>query len=552
MAKQTKSSQNYEDVEKNNKKGKSKRGNKNRRNNSNNAKAYKQDAPSNYGGNDISWYSRYPELLTAVSRVPFAHQPGALITKEHVKSLAPLNTNKDIVVDEQITPYPGIMSLTWYPTVGSSENLQSPINVAAKELYAKVRSKYSSSLEADSPDLMMYMLALDSLYTLYEDYKRAYYLINQYTPYNRLYPTAMLKALGYNPDDLLTNKANVYSFLVEAGAQLSKYACPDLFNLTKRHTFMSANIYADAPINKAQHYVFDLGGIYRLTFNDGMTGLEIAECPANATFASMKSFWNTAISRLMNWDTAYTILGYMERAYGDAVWLKPSPPVFDGILDPVYNPEILIQIQNATSIPIDVASLHVTQDPLNSNMLTSTPRPSTEEDIFSGILRPGYTTNHLLSMPTNSQPNEADLVIATRLTSTITNQNYEGEDDYGDELHVECGTEIVTEIKVYCNQNGFSTAGIIPYTNIICHNNDADTSSDFDGLISVLSTSQCVSAFAYHPTWTVQILLEDSTSLNFSEQFVLCDVGNIAKIEGQSLHDMHKVCIYSEFNCFSL
>lgn len=60
---------------------------------------------------------------------------------------------------------PGIMNLYFVPTIGSSTaGESSAINIAAKNIYSFVRHENSGRINYDAPDLMLYLLALDSAF----------------------------------------------------------------------------------------------------------------------------------------------------------------------------------------------------------------------------------------------------------------------------------------------------------------------------------------------------------------------------------------------------
>lgn len=63
---------------------------------------------------------------------------------------------------------PGIMTFMYAPSIGVAFSTDSAaINVAAKNIYAYVRFANSGARNYDAPNLMTYLLALDSAYQIY-------------------------------------------------------------------------------------------------------------------------------------------------------------------------------------------------------------------------------------------------------------------------------------------------------------------------------------------------------------------------------------------------
>lgn len=101
-----------------------------------------------FGGNAIEWYSRYPQLLLGAGQIPYPYRPGMTLPLGKF-----YNNNTDVVNN---TTIPGLLRIDWIPSVGQSDSPTSPISIVGKEVYAKVREKFSGSLDADAPDFVIY------------------------------------------------------------------------------------------------------------------------------------------------------------------------------------------------------------------------------------------------------------------------------------------------------------------------------------------------------------------------------------------------------------
>lgn len=511
-----------------------------------------------YGGNDVSWYNRNPALLEAAGNIPFPWQPGRSI--DNVITYPNPGTGDTVNIDGSVW-YPGICTLGYYPSVGQAIDVSSPINIAAREIYGRIRSKYSGSLEADAPDIMMYLLALDSLYMIYEDLKRAYYLVNLYTPHNTLFPKQIITALGYNFEDLMINKVKMYQYLVEGGAMLAKFRVPDNMDLYKRHAFMSANLYADSPLPKAQIYAFTARGFYTLSNTDTKTSLNItAWNNANSSTMSLESAWTkfkAAINKLMAWDTGYTILGYLERAYEGESFLIPSAPLMDGQILPVYNLEVLTQIQNTRALPVRTYSLRVEQDPLTNNLL-SRPTVNIKEQMAYNPRWRYIKSQSFITLPTVAQPTAQDIAVATRLHPGIGSfpTSFVTEDDPYIDLY--CGTEVVSDV-LYWNHETYFPALSLRWTDVqfdvfSSESEPADALAEVSfALDPVMELLTNASAFNMHPSYFISYIgYDDPDSIIpvYHKHSLVADTDNLTVVDDTTLENLHRICIYSEFNCF--
>lgn len=492
---------------------------------------------NDYTGNHISWYTQHPDLVEAAAKIPFAYQPGRSIPVKQYGS--------DY---ESAIEYPGIMCMDFVPSVGYSDEVQSPINVAARELYGRIRKNYSGSLEADAPDLMMYVLAVDALNMMIEDAKRAYYLINQYTPYNTMVPKGLINMLGWDFDDLQSNKVLFYQYINTAVAMTSRFLVPDYMPIIQRHAFLNANLFFDSPSAKAQIYCFKAKGIHQLDDVDTTTKLKftIYHGDENITVEDWWSKFNSAISQLMNWDTSYTIVGYLQRAYQDGKFLVPSPVLQNAVIQPVYDEMVALQIHNLTSVPIvtDMGFMDITQDVEHGNVLVHTPRALPYGDIK-------LLEGTILDMPGSAQPSAAETIIATRLSSVIK------EDDPIDrnDVAIDGGTEIVVGFTVSTDQEGFGAGEIFETTSFRIGANDQIGSGDIQeyvqSITKLVRTASLMSTFDWHPTLVAfQIQQSGETDIFGNTVYPISQLENFTHVDSATIANLHRMCIYSEFDCF--
>ena len=461
--------------------------------------------------NDISWYSQYPELLAAAARIPFPFKAGMDIVPGD-----PFETGNDYR-----HAIPGVLEIDYAPTVGYSDSVQSPSSIVAKEMWARVRSKFSGALDEDPPDLFMYALALDSLHAFHAEVKRIYRTLNVYTPYNRDYPYHVLMAMGLSAAQIeywQQHKMDLYGIINTMAHKINKFSVPENMDIYDRHRFMNENVYLDRGSANSQSYVFKCLGYY--VVNDaGAKGTELHYTPkTDSTYdnvASLMAYFNVMCDALSGWGDAYTICGHIERAYEGEQFYYAELIAQDEMLTPVYVPEVLTQIENLTisSFSNENASLNVTQEP-TTNAILCAPK-----------LAMSYMGPLMINLEMDN-PTAADVTIATRLTTC----------KYGNKAI--CGTEIVNALwfvgRFWDGTKFVDTK--IPFNVCSVYNTDAAARD-------VLQYVDYYAAFAHHPLAFMHDAANKKTIYNF-------DVMNITPINPEVLEQIHTVCLFSEFNCF--
>lgn len=516
----------------NKKNGKREENSRYRRNGSNNRKAHstnnpKGAKPEGKAVNDLSWYSRNPELLAAAARVPFPFKPGMTVSLG-----TQIGTEASSPLDFKI---PGVCALTFAYSVGTSDSASSPASIAAREMYGRIRANYSGSLEADAPDIMMYALALDQVHAYIAFLKRVYRLLNVYSPYNRDYPENVLRALNYYADDvaeLQEDKVKLWGVINTLVHMVNKFSVPDDMDLYKRHRWMNENVYLDAPTPAAQSYVFVPHGFWIVDIT-GETGTALKylqpeytgvyrkfSAPGERIVDLMNKYGRKLIDALSNWDDAYTINGYIMRAFMNGAMLKAELLAQDEILQPVYEPEVLLQISNFTALSsmIDNDSLGITQDP-KSNVLIHVPKTI---GIQAGA---EYTADPMLNVNSDA-PTAADVTIATRLQAWAE----------PDTNIIHAATEIPLTISIVMDASPDATGYSFSYFNKM----------DSAAIVTYFPSIALLRAFdSAPPVW----FAVDKASEGI-DCYYFGDVTNITVMNRQQLDEITRVCIYSEFNCF--
>lgn len=530
--------------------------------------------------NDLSWYSRYPDLLASAGAIPYPYRPGMTQPTSDPLTITPEvgNTTVTKVGTAQI---PGVMALDWIPSVGRSNSVTDPASIVCKEMYARVRAAFSGSLDADAPDFLMYVMALDSIFAFIAHMKRIYRTISVWTPQNYVLPDTLLRAFGCSDAfiaDVRQNKTQFWGQINELIYQSRKFTCPAVMDIFNRHYWMSDNVYGDSPEANAQFYCFRPAGLFQFEelplANDPQTngsGLHMVKLPSFATGTAMYEFGRSLIEALVAWDEAYTINGYLLKAYADTPTFVVQALAQDETLVPVYVPEVLAQIENSTVATIALAQASAGVSDLRNPSATTIEGLS--QDVLSGCnVVQDVTTNAVIANPTlgtmvpgglaaqamitagffndspmisvrTTTPTVADTVIASRL-KCATDKATARTITTGFTLFtitVIAGTEIPLAWSVYAPQQ-------LPILQRIWRYRDKNVNSD---ITAGLPAYMIVEQFDWHPFIRMDMI--SGTSADFANYGTIWigDVHNSTVISSETLRQLHRVCVYSEFNAFN-
>lgn len=298
--------------------------------------------------NDFSWYNTLPELTSAAAQFPFSRPLGTPIT--HHDNGAYGEWMQYWKEGKTLNTVPGFMSIEWFPTIGKADDVNSPINVVAREIYSFVRHANSGSANYDAPDLMMYLMAMDTIYSLYTDAVRAYGLANLYTSQNRYMPKYLLKAIGWDHSSIIGNMAQFRWAINNIAYKMSSLAVPNFMSYYLRHMWLNSGVYLDKPSAKAQMYAFKQHAGYKYVQQDRtrfVAKLEYFELPS-FTPDSWLTLMNDLIDPLLGSEDMGIMSGDILKAFGQDNLFSVAPIGIDYVVLPSYQPEVLGQVQNIT------------------------------------------------------------------------------------------------------------------------------------------------------------------------------------------------------------
>lgn len=418
--------------------------------------------------NDWRWYAQNEQLLRDSASYPYSWPLG---TKLNLGEDAPVLNRGSV---------PGVMAIYTSATFGNSNNPNSPINVAARNIYSFVRHANSGSANYDAPDLMLYLMAMDSAYSMIAHLKRIYGVVNTFSYTNRYYPKAVVNALGADYDDIAANLADFRAGINALSVKIGSMCIPASMSYFAKHMWMYSGLYADADQDKAQTYLFTPLGYYVYTLDadeagalgfkrmpyvpalNNTTGYNpvVVGSTADGTLMTHKQLLqcvNDIINPILSSEDMNIMSGDILKAFGRENLYKLEMLEETYTVIPAYNMEVLDQIQNATLVGDYNVSFGLRQD-ASKGWLVATPSfahpwpfnlPSEENPGQNAFICDRFVNfQHGDISPANTME-------ATRMTNILTEATESGTEAY---YCYTLGSEVAHFAHIYYYANGTITS----------------------------------------------------------------------------------------------
>lgn len=503
------------------------------------------DRNTDHAFNDPIWYFRYPELMNQAAKVPFVTKPGMSL-----KNILKVTKTADDTSVNYNLDVPGVYALNYVPSIGKSNDNTSPISQTAKNLYSAVRSNFSGTLAADAPDMVMQIVALDSIYSYIAWLKRVYRVLNTATPLNYTVPYGLLNAMGFSTasvKDLLANRLQLLTSINTLIRMANQFVCPNVFDIINRHYWMNDSVFGDAMSPSSQFYIFNPVGFNKFALvntpdevpagGSVFTPLVFANTGGGQVVNSLYVYGLDLINALNAWEDCYNINGYFMKAFpGSQFVIEPLRE--DEVLEVKYSQQVLVQIHNS-NVPV-VATANFTikqtisQDP-STNAIICNPTLTTTSGKDSTDYY-GSNDNFILNLPVDLEPTPELIVEATRL---ITDYDYtwnEGPSTFT--IGADCGTEFLVNRAVYVTD----TTG------------NSYTGSFIAGLLTSYSSGTStytakIAALNSWFDWSPMIYVGSGTD-TITALHPLGDLQNVSLLSQQSFIDINRIALLSEFYSF--
>lgn len=494
--------------------------------------------------NDFGWYNSIPQLLNSAASIPYANVPGQNIDLGTRYQINVGIGSNPLTVQENVgntIRYPGLLSMDWLPSVGYSDSNTSPVSLAAKEIYSKIRAAYSGTIPEDAPDLIMYMMAMDSVFSYLSYLKKLYRALGSYSPFNKRMPQLVLESMGVTETEaaaLRADKANLLFAINNLIAMSRKLTVPDVMSVLARHYWMSSNIYADANSTKCQFYSFNLTHVYKFDETGEKGGaLRCVSMPTDHTVNGYYTFGSDLIEAIAGSLDGYTINGHLMRAYEGTKRFEVDDLSANEYLDIVYVPEVLQQIHNMQILgnKITNSNWDITQEPTTNAVLHSPVSEVKPADGQGMVNIPGPKSLVLLDSMSVT-PTVEDTTIATRLTyAAVAAPAVTGNSVT---TKVDCGTEAVWSSTLYLyDESVDKVQQYTLYSTYLARGSLTD--NQYAGLM-------LMSNFDWAP---LCIVFEPQQGGHYPA-FFGGDITNPTTITPEALRNIHRACLLSEFGSF--
>lgn len=464
------------------------------------------------GRNDIAWYNAYPQLLKDAGTFSFNNPLGSPITVKGTGICRTYNKTQ-----------PGVIVFNVAPTFGYSTSWSDPINVAARRFYTFIRHANSGHANYDAPNLMMYLMAVDSVYSMIAHMNRIYGLLQMFSVRNRYYPAAILTALGLDYNSFVDQMADFRYFINNYTAKAASLCVPNEFTFYRRHAQLYQGVYLDAPNDKAQTYVFKPAYFYKYVVGAelGQASLDPVKPADNITLAGLKTLANQILDSILLQEDMNIMSGDILKAYGREGLYSLAMMPEDYTTGAVYNPEMMMQIHNATILNVD------STDYLKWKIKEVTTAGPDEGSIWMQypVALSEWTAHLLYDRMVDmhlEDPTPEDIMLATRLTVS-------GVQDTSKKYVTikQCGSEVIVDAMYYViDASDGSVTGTAAYEAATNLSNYAEWSKFHDAPL------------LYNVTW-------DDKTKTATLNYILGELDNYSVIPQTELAKLHDTALTS-------
>lgn len=491
--------------------------------------------------NDISWYSNNAELLKSAASLPFSVTTGEQI---------PLMNGGN-----NLNHVPGVMVLDYLPSFGGANS--EAIKLAGDSIYSFVIHANSRNTSYNAVDQMLIIAAATEVFAAIANGVRAYGIAKTFDQRSRYLPDSLIQAMGFDPQDIRSNLSNMWFDLNDIIVASSNIWIPDTLPIVKRRYWLNSNVYMDSESVKGQFYVFNQEGYMAYDETQTSTGGGLSWITPQGTLVPFSSASDSAklsmepskkvtwsqyvtairgmINLLLNSEDRGIIMGDFLKAYGaDHIFaLKPIP--VDYTLVPVYDREVLTQIENANVCDTSYFAISQVDGRLS---------PYTKGyNLANGASDPLKQTpqQSILNFHQKEVPTPEQIMVATRLKTSGFVGYRNGSNPGVLIAPAETGTEFVTQIFVLTFRDNSFAPYVYKYPVAIPQTDAVSQEAVLDAM-----------AFDWAPwMYSLQTTVVPATG-NLTTPSVIygCfgDFENYTMISRESLAKMHKTAIYSEYN----
>lgn len=369
--------------------------------------------------NDISWYSKNPELVKAACSYPFASIIGDPITgvfhgvSDTVSNIKYKNGGR----------IPGIMSILYnHSLIDGSAVKDVAVEQAFNSMYSYIVHANSRNYNYTAADLGILTLAGMEVFTSIAEVLRVFGVIRYYEEQSRYVPDSLMSALGFDPEDMRKNQPFMWFDINAMIDRTRSIWIPTTMPLLKRWMWLVSNIFADDDSRLPQLYLFRPLSYYQYSETRVSTGSALLHMGYHdpgelRKWNDMKALINRQIEALMQSEDRGIIYGDLLNAYGKENIFALPPITADYAVRPVFNPEVLTQIENLTITGL-APNAGIIQDGNGSVRALKYAQTVGAVGSYLNFTDNDIPETPLINFHQVAQPTPEQIMIATRLTAS--------------------------------------------------------------------------------------------------------------------------------------
>lgn len=499
------------------------------------------DSPTN----DPVWYAQTPELMQLSANIPFSQAAGTTFNLDVFNDEEEGSAN--YAVSSNMT-VPGLIIARIIPVPSSASGPNSPLNIAATSVFSYVRHANSGTPQYDSPDLMIYMIAMGQVYSYINWLQRVYGCMNIYANMNRYLPRTLVESQGVDYNSVLVNLPNFKYGIDSLIHKAASLAVPGAMTYFNRLAFMFSGIYAEGESVKDQLYMYAPQGFMQFSETASDTGGSLTYLPlwvpgqTLLTYQKLIDYGNSLLDPIIASQDMNIMSGDILKAYGDAGIIKLNMLPDFYMVTPTTDLTVLEQFQNSTAFTngqYSPVSCTITQSQTGrQGYLVSNVMFAYDPAIMAAVNGDKVLTTILTA------PTAADVMERTRLMAYGVQSDVDDTTKY---IKVEMATEVVTGYDYYKMDPATHTAQRTVCSTVFRSNANGTLAAMWNIVLQHCDMEN----FKFHPIMYYFDNLISSTSAMKLDGLAL-DFDNYAIINTRDLQRMNEAALLSMFNVNSV
>lgn len=300
--------------------------------------------------NNWQFYAASEQIAKDIASIPFNYLNG---TPFRLKS-----AEKGTAFEKE-SALPSVLTVDYSDSIGITSGGTSAINMAAVQLYTKIRQKNSGAKNYEAADVMMYVLAMRSIYSHYFQIRKILGIVNLYDYYNHNMPDTLIRSMGIDPVDLRGHISNYRGSLNLLARKINSFAVPKYFKVFMRSAFINSYIFGDSDSVRGQFYMFKNVVYYKWEGFTSATGTmlkayksaiyKLARAGQEVSIQTLFDELSSMIDAIFLDEDALTMSGDILKAFEGAELYKVVDTPDGFTTEILFDEDVLAQIENSVA-----------------------------------------------------------------------------------------------------------------------------------------------------------------------------------------------------------